>query len=44
MSEQAERGTGRPQAEWDVHYEQGDVEAMPWFFEALDHDVERSLG
>lgn len=44
MTQPKERGGGPAQPYWETHYEQRDVEAMPWFYEALDPDVERALG
>lgn len=37
------RTSVRPQGEWETQYAQQDVESMPWFYEPLDHDVERAL-
>lgn len=42
MSEERPRPP-RSQSDWETSYAQGDVEQMPWFYEALDHDVERAI-
>lgn len=33
----------RLQTDWEPSYADGDVEQMPWFYESLDHDVERAI-
>ncbi len=44
----SERPQGLPPAtgprDWEATYAEGQVEAMPWFYEALDHDVEAAVG
>jgi cyclopropane fatty-acyl-phospholipid synthase-like methyltransferase len=43
MSEQRPPGTPQTAGEWDAIYETANIEGMPWFYAALDPDVERAL-